>query len=120
VSAGSKRAATSRSTEADNPCKTLLCTAFGCAACASERPWCRVRQRDLRRVSHAASRRVHSASMAPREATAPWTRSGPCGRDIGLLVISAPVAARQFSSWNMGMYEMPRIAPSGDCSLATV
>jgi hypothetical protein len=27
---------------------------------------------------------------------------------------------RQFSSWNMGMYEMPTIAPSGDCSLATV
>jgi hypothetical protein len=28
--------------------------------------------------------------------------------------------ARQFSSWNIGMYEMPTIAPSGDCSLATV
>lgn len=26
----------------------------------------------------------------------------------------------QFSPWNMGMYEMPTIAPSGDCSLATV
>jgi len=38
----------------------------------------------------------------------------------GLLVISAAVASRQFSSWNMGMYEIPTIAPSGDCSLATV
>jgi hypothetical protein len=26
----------------------------------------------------------------------------------------------QVSSWNAGMYEMPTIAPSGDCSLATV
>jgi hypothetical protein len=42
------------------------------------------------------------------------------GLDIRLLVISAPVASRQFSSWNMGMYEMPTIAPSGDCSLVTV
>lgn len=26
----------------------------------------------------------------------------------------------QFSSWNIGMYEIPTMAPSGDCSLATV
>jgi hypothetical protein len=26
----------------------------------------------------------------------------------------------QLSAWNIGMYEMPTTAPSGDCSLATV
>jgi hypothetical protein len=35
-------------------------------------------------------------------------------------ITPAPLPAGQFSSWNIGIYEMPTIAPSGDCNLATV
>jgi hypothetical protein len=43
------------------------------------------------------------------------------GEDVaGAVVHAGESQGRQFSSCNIGMYEMPTIAPSGDCSLATV
>jgi hypothetical protein len=86
----------------------------------SELSRCHVRQRDLRpgctRLSRHRPARVRGLPEGDEvvdeiRCVRPRHRA-VCDR--------APAASGQSPSWNMGMNEMPTIAPSGDCSLATV
>jgi hypothetical protein len=59
------------------PAKRSFARRFGSADCSSKLPWCRIRQRDLRRGSPRRSAvDVHAVSMARSKVTGSSTRSG--------------------------------------------
>jgi hypothetical protein len=117
---GQQSGQTSRST-GEAPAKRGL-PRFGATAYASERPGVSLDDEtsDVDRTPLSRRRLPRSIHGRVEGATGPGTRSSACGPDPGTGCDQGTGSPRQSPSWNMGMNEMPTIAPSGDWSLATV